>query len=152
VALARQLPEDLPDVREEAHVEEAVGLVEHELGDRVQEEVAAARVVEQAPRGGDEHVDALLELVRLRGDGDAAEGGDGLELRTLGEALRDGLDLEGELARRDDDQGAEPLAALEPLEDGKQVRRGLARARLGEADEVAARDRVRERLGFSLCS
>jgi len=54
VAVARQLADDLTDVGQEAHVQQAVGLVEDELGDRVEPDVAASHVVEEAARRGDD--------------------------------------------------------------------------------------------------
>ena len=61
------------DVVDEAHVEHAVGFVEHEDLDMREVERALAVVVEQAPGRGDEDVDAAPQLVDLRLHADAAE-------------------------------------------------------------------------------
>src|SRR5581483_8002150 len=62
VAVARAAFDDAADVGEKAHVEHAVGFVEHEVSDVVQAAGAAANVVEQAAGGGDEDVHAFAEL------------------------------------------------------------------------------------------
>ena len=71
--LLRQHREHLLDVVDEAHVEHPVGLVEDEDLDVREVERALAVVVEQAPRRGDEDVDAAAQLVDLRLHADAAE-------------------------------------------------------------------------------
>ena len=64
--LRRQLGDDFADVVDEAHVEHAVGLVEHEGVDAIEPQRMALHEVEQAAGRGDEHVDAVL---RARGPG-----------------------------------------------------------------------------------
>ncbi len=72
--LRRQQREDAPDVADEAHVEHAVGLVEHEdLDVRAGRRCVWPCVVEQAARRGDQDVDAAAQRVDLRVDADAAE-------------------------------------------------------------------------------
>jgi hypothetical protein len=73
LALLRQQREHLADVADEAHVEHAVGFVQHQELDAGEVERALADVVEQAARGGDEDVDPLLQRADLRVDVDAAE-------------------------------------------------------------------------------
>ncbi len=51
--------------RDEAHVEHAVGLVDDEDLDAHQHDAAALEVVEQAAGGGDEDIDAAVELFHL---------------------------------------------------------------------------------------
>jgi hypothetical protein len=69
----RQLRQHAPDVGQEAHVEHAVGLVEHEELDPVEVCVGLLQMVEQPPRGGDEDVDAAAKAPLLRPHADAAE-------------------------------------------------------------------------------
>ena len=71
--LLRQRGDDLPHVVDEAHVEHAVGLVEHEDRDLVEPDMALVEQVEQAPRRGDENVDAGLQRLHLVMLVDAAE-------------------------------------------------------------------------------
>ena len=53
-------PDDTLDVRDEAHVEHAVGFVDHQDLEVVQQQPAALELVEQASRRGDQHVDAAV--------------------------------------------------------------------------------------------
>ena len=61
----RQQLADALDVGDEAHVEHAVGFVDHQDLDAGQQDLAAPEVIEQAPRRGDQHVDAAVELLEL---------------------------------------------------------------------------------------
>ena len=97
--------DDALHVRPEAHVEHAVGLVEHERVDLVQQDVALAEHVEQAARGRDQQVDALADALGLRVVGDAAEDGDDAAAAVGGQRLADLLDLAAQLAGRGDDEG-----------------------------------------------
>ena len=69
----RQLGDDLADVVDEAHVEHAVGFVEHQHLDAAQVDVALVHQVEQPAGRGDEDVDAAAQRVDLRVLPDAAE-------------------------------------------------------------------------------
>ena len=120
-----QLRDDLPHVVDEAHVEHPVGLVEHEDFDAGEVERAAPDVVEQAARRGDDDVDAALERLELRPHPDAAEDGDAAEAGVLAVRADGRFDLDRELPRRGDDEGA----------DGPPLRRGGLR---GEAVEHRA--------------
>ena len=61
-----QLGDDLPDVADEAHVEHAVGFVEHEHLDAVETQRVALHQVEQAARRRHQHVDAVRQRAHLR--------------------------------------------------------------------------------------
>ena len=74
--------DDLPHVVDEAHVEHAVGLVEHEDGDLVEADVALIAKVEQAAGRGDQDVDARLEGLHLVMLADAAEDHGGPQRQT----------------------------------------------------------------------
>jgi hypothetical protein len=105
LALRRQQLQHAPDVVDEAHVEHAVGLVEHEDLDVRQVDRALADVVEQAARRGDDDVDAAAQVVDLRIDVDAAEDQRRLELRQVAAVgAHRGLDLRRQLARRHEHQ------------------------------------------------
>src|SRR3546814_2571280 len=64
LALLRHPVDDALDRRQEAHVEHALGFVEHQHFDRVELGAAALEVVDQAAGGGDEDVDAAAQVVR----------------------------------------------------------------------------------------
>ena len=110
LALLRQQREHALDVGDEAHVEHAVGLVEHEDLDAREIDVALAVMVEQAAGRGDEDVDAALQLRGLRAEADAAEQHHRRELQVLAVGLDRRFDLRRELARRREDQRAQRLA------------------------------------------
>jgi hypothetical protein len=63
LALLGQQREDLLDVADEAHVEHAVGFVQHQDLDAGEVDGLLGAVVEQAARGGDEDVDRFLRRV-----------------------------------------------------------------------------------------
>ena len=73
LALERRLVDDLQDVAGEAHVEHAVGFVEHEDLDLVEADLALLHEIEQAAGRGDENVDAIGKRLDLRHLADAAE-------------------------------------------------------------------------------
>ena len=108
LALLGQVREDALQVGQEADVEHAVGLVEDDVLDLVQHAVLRLDVVEQPPRRRDEHLDALLQLERLRLHVDAAEDDGDAQLRVRGVALDVVGDLVGELARRRDARARAP--------------------------------------------
>ncbi len=140
LALVGQLADDALDVGPEAHVEHAVGFVEHEDLDLGEREVAALDHVEQAARRGDHEVDAAAYLLDLGLVGHAAVHGHDVLAGVLGASAGDFVDLGAELARGGDDEGAYALAPAEPLQDRQHEGRRLAGAGLGAADDVAAGD------------
>jgi hypothetical protein len=137
---------------DEAHVEHAVGLVEHEDRDLVKSHMALVEEVEQASWRGDENIDASLERLHLMMLVDAAENHRGGE-RQLPPVGREALaDLARELARRREDQrprrSRRPLRMLEreAMQDGKSEGGGLAGPRLGDAEQVPSLGEERDRL------
>jgi hypothetical protein len=146
--LARQARHHAADVGEEAHVEHAVGLVEHERLEPAQPGVRLLEVVEQAAGRGDEQVDAAAERLLLRPHADAAEHRGARELRELRQLLEVVEDLRGELARRREHHraGAAALAGRarrrqQPVRDREQEGGGLAAAGHRAGEQVAAGER-----------
>ena len=138
---------DALDVGNEAHVEHAVGLVDDENFDAVEEQLAALEMVEQAARRGDHHIGAAIELAVLLVVGHAADQKRHGELVVLAENLEMLGDLCGKLARRLQDQrarhaGSRP-ASLEPRQHRQHEGCRLAGAGLGNAEHVASGDGVR---------
>ena len=141
LAAGRRLGHDATHGGREAHVEHAVGLVEHERLDMGEVRRALLDEVDEAAGRGDEQVAAtgegrLLGLVAHAAHHDragvAGVGADGTGAR---------LDLLGELAGGGHHEHEDALAApgmAEPVERGKQEGRGLARARLRRRHDVAA--------------
>ena len=110
--LCGQQRQDAADVVDEAHVQHAVGLVEHEEADFVQRDVTLPDEVQQPARGGDQQVHAALQRIDLRALVDASEDhavADGEVARIVAAAF---VDLDGQFARRRDDQCAYFAASL----------------------------------------
>ena len=152
--LLRQQREHALHVGQEAHVQHAVGLVEHEHLDLRQVDRLLSGVVEQAARRGDDDVDSALERRDLVVDRHAAEDdGDGglLVLAVVAHAL---LDLRREFARRREDQRAHRVARLargglrqrEPMQDRQHEAGGLAGAGLRAGEQVATCEHQRNGL------
>jgi hypothetical protein len=143
-----ELREHAADVREEAHVEHAVGLVEDEHLELGHAGPGVLQVVEEAAGGGDDEVDAGLEGLLLRGVADAAEHRRAAEPRVLREAFELGEDLRRELAGRGEDEGPRRAARArqETVEDREEEGGGLAAAGHRRGDQVAAGDAGGNRL------
>jgi len=151
--LLRHQRQHFPDVMDEAHVEHAVGLVQHQDFHGGKVDGALADVVEQAAGRGDQDVDAALQRLDLRPDADAAEDQRGLQRQVVAVGAHAFLDLGGEFARRRQHQHAR-LAALgggtraDELQNGQGEAGGLAGAGLGGGHQVAAGEHDGNRLGL----
>ena len=110
--LLREPAEDAADVGEEAHVEHAVGLVEHQHLEAVEADIGMLHVVEEPAGRGDDDVHATAEGGLLRAHADAAEHRGALDGREAGEIAEIGLDLRGQLARGRDHERARGAARL----------------------------------------
>ena len=98
LTLLGQVREDPADARPEAHVEHAVGLVEHEDLDLREVDVLALVQVDEAARGRDQDLDAALEPLDLRLVLHAADDDAGALTGVLADDRSDLLDLLRELA------------------------------------------------------
>ena len=139
VPVARAAVEDAPHIRQETHVEHAVGLVQHQELDLVELAGAALHVVEQPAGGGHQDIHAVAQGVLLLAVADAAEDDGGAQVGEPGEIANGGFDLRGQFAGRFEDQQAGLRAVLAELgEDRQRERCGLAGAGLRAADDVLA--------------
>jgi len=144
--LGGALLDDAFDVGQEAHVEHAVHLVEHEDLDVAQAGVALFEVIEEAAGRGDHDVDALVERLDLLAVADAAiDDGDAL-VGKLGVVAEGFLDLQRELAGGLEHEAAEAAVVAEALEHGECKGGGLAGAGLGGAHDIAAGQHDRDSL------
>ena len=141
---------DAFDVGNEAHVQHAVGFVDHQQFDAGEQQAAALGMVEQPARGCDQHVDAARQLGVLVAERDAADQQRDVEFLPGAVFIEVFLDLGGEFAGRFEDQGARharPGAALfQHGEHRKHEGGGLAGAGLGDAENVPAGEDVGDRL------
>ena len=160
LALLGQQREDLLDVADEAHVQHAVGFVQHQDFDVRQVHRLLAHMVQQASRCGHQDVHAAVQLADLRIDADAAEHHHGLERQVFAVLAHAFFHLRGELARGHQHQRADVRLALgrggrEALQDGQREAGGLAGAGLGAGQQVAALQHDRyglrlDRRGFGI--
>ncbi len=148
LALGRALLHHERDVVVEAHVQHAVGFVQHQRVERIQLEAAAFDVVHDAARRADDDMRAVLQAVALRPHGGAADQRQYLdvvgEARQAAHLLRH---LVGQFARRAQHHGLHGKAARVELGEQRQREcRGLAAAGLGLRDEVVSGQRDRQAL------
>ena len=152
--LRRQLGDDLADVADEAHVEHAVGFVEHEHLDAGEPQRVALDQVEQTARRCHQHVDAVEQRAHLGAHRHAADGERGLDAQVPAIGAEAVEDLAGEFAGRAQHQHAAGLRLRadavggEVVEDRQREGRGLAGAGLGDADDVALGEQQRDGLGL----
>jgi hypothetical protein len=143
-----QALEDLGELGLEPHVEHPVGLVEDEDLDPLEAGGAALEVVDEPSRRRDDHL-TVPQLGGLVPHPDAADDDRAADLARLAEALELLVDLERELARRREDEGARAgggRAGGEPLDDRQEERGGLAGPGGGDADHVLPGERGRDGL------
>src|SRR5690606_832560 len=142
----RHAPQQEADVLDEAQVEHAVGLVQHaHLAGVQRDDLVLLDVVDQAARGGDDHVGAGLEQGALLVVVDAAVDQGELQAEVGSELHRVLVDLDRELAGRRQDQGARVLRVAlgqrrpreQPVHDRDQEGQGLAGTGLRLAGDVA---------------
>ncbi|OFA04350.1 hypothetical protein DUGA2_26240 [Duganella sp. HH101] len=150
LAFRRQRGQHFLDVADEAHVQHAVGFVQDQDFHVRQVDGALFHVVQQAARGGDQDVDAVLELLDLRVDADAAEDHGGVQLGVLAVGAHAFLDLGREFAGRGQDQRADRTGGgvagdgrafgvgRQTVQDGQREAGGLAGAGLCACQQVAA--------------
>ena len=126
---------DALDVRDEAHVEHPVGLVDHQHVDAGEQELAALEMVEQAARRGDDDIGAAVDLQGLRLEGDAADEQRHVEIVHLAQRLEGLAHLVGQFARGLEDEGARHAGAgaalFQQRQHGQHEGGGLAGARSG---------------------
>ncbi len=143
--LGRKLGDDFADVVDEAHVEHAVGFVEHETFDVAETQRIALHEIEQPARRGDKDIDAVEQRADLRAHRHAADRQRGPDAQVAAVGAEAVEDLAGQFARRAEHQDAAALAHRRPrvggemMQDRQREGGGLAGSGLGNADHVAAR-------------
>ena len=118
--------------------------------DAGEQQTSALEMIEQAARRRDQDIDAAHELGVLIVEGNAADDERDIELLAAPYFSKLSCDLGREFARRLEDQRARHAAlAPGPFEHGEHRQRergGLAGAGLRDAEHVAPREHVRDRL------
>ena len=99
LALLRgKMAQDFLDFRQEAHVQHAVGFIQHQEFQLIELGVRLAEVVQQASGRGDQHIGAAAERVLLRSHADAAEDGGRGQGGVNGDIAEALIDLRRQLA------------------------------------------------------
>jgi len=142
LARGGQPGENFFHVGQEAHVEHAVGLVQDQGVDLGQVDLAAVDEVQQ-PAGAGHDDGRLGQGLDLGEYPYAAEDRGAADARLPAEVDEGFVDLQGQLAGgREDEHAHRPalgrIGGEQALEDGQGESRGLARAGLGQAENVAA--------------
>ena len=144
LAAFRQAADDGLDVLDEAHVQHAVGFVQHQRVHGVQFDAAGVQVIDQAAGGGDQHVHAARQRLQLRAVRHAAHDRGGAQVGQLAAVGGGGVgDLQGQFAGRGQHQHLHADALVGGhLGDAVQRRQheggGLAAARLRGHHQVMA--------------
>ena len=155
LALGRQQREDAADVADEAHVEHAVGLVQHQDFHLAQVDGLLLQVIEQPSGGGDDDVNAAAQLRDLRIDAHAAVDDRRAQLQMLAVGTHAFLHLRRELAGGHEHEGAHRMArgrvagvgtGREQLQHRQRESCRLAGAGLRGAEQVFAREYDRDGL------
>ena len=147
LGMPHEVAQDPGDLGSEAHVGHAVGLVEHDHLDRAQVHLAPVEEVDQAPRGGDDDVDALAEGGHLLAHGVAPVDGDDAEAPDGGQRGEDAGHLHGQLpgGHEDEPPGQVGGGRFGVLDHRQPEGERLAGAGLGLAADIAAGEAVGDR-------
>ena len=142
-----QRVENLVDGLLEAHVDHTVCLVHDDIGALAEDQHASLNAVDQTTWGSDDDLGAVAHLEGLFFDGVSTDDDGGVEAKGGGKLACLDLNLLRQLARRGQDNGVWAVGAVRRAE-GRQLRDvdqqrqdeggGFARARDGDADEIAA--------------
>ena len=141
---------------DEAHVQHAVGLVQHEYLHARYVDQSLAGVFQQATGRGDQYVCALLEHSAVAGARYAAHDDGRFHRKILAIRFKRLIDLCSQLTRGREHKGAYDaftalfsyLARRQPLEYRQRERCCLTRPRLRAAENVTARQRGRQCFGL----
>ena len=153
--LGRQELEHLAHVTDEAHVEHAVGLVQHE--DFHPREVHGLLLgqIDQPARRSDQDVDTLGQRLDLRLDAHATEDHQRSQRQVCTQRGNRLAHLGGQFAGRCQDQPARPSGRMrvrvgrrQPLQQWQGKAGGLAGARLGSGHQIPSRQHGRNRLAL----
>ena len=148
--LARQLGDDAADVADETHVEHAVGFVEHQHARRIETHVALFRMIEQTAGRGHEDIEARRERLDLRPLAHAADDDRVAQMQKASIGPDAVADLDGEFARRRQDQRtrgfrfAQLVPDAKPLQQRQRERGGLAGSGLRQTEQVLSVEQRRD--------
>ena len=154
-ALLGQIAQDALQIGQKADVEHAVGLVEHHVLNLVEHHIFGLDVVQQPPRGGDQHLNAFFQFQRLGLHVHAAKHHGAAQVGVLGVSRHLLGHLVGQLAGGQQHQGTHGVAGWggggvfvlhHALQQGQRESGGFAGARLGGPHHIATRQDHRDGL------
>ncbi len=128
----------------EAHIEHAIGLIQHQHFNAVKLDRAALHVIHQTPWRGDQNIDTTAQFVDLRLHADTTENGHGLQWQMAAISDHALFHLGGQLARGCQNQRAHlALAAVaamvhQALQQRQSKAGGFAGAGLRCCHDIAA--------------
>mmetsp|Transcript_24768 Transcript_24768/g.62173 ORF Transcript_24768/g.62173 Transcript_24768/m.62173 type:complete len:292 (-) Transcript_24768:358-1233(-) len=113
LTIGTDLTNDLADLGLETHIEHAIGLIEHQIGDTTQVGLAALEQIDQTARCGDHHLDTALQITDLRTLRRTTIQTGVLDARRGAELVHLLLDLHGEFASWRQDQNDRTVSRLQ---------------------------------------
>ena len=154
LALLGHQADDAIHVMNEAHVEHPVGLVEHEMLDVTEIDVALLFQVKQTTRRGHEDVDAAAQRIDLWPLSDTAEDDAVTKTKRAAVGLDAVTNLRSKFARRREDEGSNGAPSLDVLrrkmvKDGEGKRRRFPCPRLCHSEHVSALKKGGNGLGLN---
>src|SRR3989344_1853053 len=144
MARAWQEGQNLAHVDNKAHVEHAVGLVEHRRAEVAEVERAALEQVFEPAGSTYDKRGLAAQFGHLRVDVGAADAHSAVDTEPLGKAFELVGDLERELARGHHDQHAIARSGQNFVDERYKKRRRFAGACVGDADDILAAQNVRD--------
>ena len=149
--VVRSVGENRLDVFGKAHLEHLIRLVEHEIFQLCEIERALLEVIHDAAGRAHDNVDAAAQRRQLLAVPLAAVDGKQAHLGQMGRVtLERFAHLQGEFAGgREHERLRHPSSRNHTGQNRKRERGGLARARLGETDDIAALEQHRNRGGLN---
>ena len=127
------------------HVEHSVGFVHDEVGNTLQVGLAALQHVDQTTGSSNDNLGTSLEVTDLLTLGDTSVDGGVPDPGRLSKLGALGLDLDGQLSSRREDQddgsvtGSEQGLSVDVNHGGQGERDGLSGTSLGDSDEITSR-------------
>ena len=142
--LARNMAKDPLDLGKESHIGHAVGFVDNNLSDVVEENFLALDHVDHAARSGHDDLDTFFEFGNLRFHFRSAVNGGNGDVTNLAEWREFVAYLRGEFASGNQNQSKRTsgLSALHLFEQRETERKRLARSGLGLTAHIAAGKRI----------
>ncbi len=137
-------------MRQEAHVEQPVGLVDYHDFNFVELDDAALDEIDEPSGTRDEHLRALANRVDLMTLGLAADNGGTADVSVARDQIELARSLRRKFARRHDhNRGDMPrMFAMQPVDSRDQKGRGLAAAGFSRGHHVAPAERNRDSSGL----